>query len=229
MDELAHELELDALDFRLRNLKNERLRTVLEAAASQFGWGKAKSSAGRGLGVSCGIEKGGHVATCAEVAVERGVLKVVRVVEAFDCGAVINPQGLKNQISGAVVQGLGGALFEAVRFENGRILNPRLAEYRVPRFSDLPRIEVVVVDRKDQPAMGAGETPLTGIAPAVANAIFNATGLRLRSMPLVPGGLPKQVCDLAPDGRGGISCDPARTGESGEADRHSLLNGSVKT
>ena len=120
------------------------------------------------------------------------MVKVVRVVEAFDCGAVVNPQGLRNQIAGAVMQGLGGALFEAIHFENGRILNPHLADYRVPRFSDLPQIEVVLVDRKDQPSMGAGETPLTGIAPAVANAIFNATGVRLRSMPLAPGGLPDQ-------------------------------------
>jgi isoquinoline 1-oxidoreductase len=129
------------------------------------------------------------VATCAEVAIDHGEVKVVRVVEAFDCGAVVNPEELKNQISGAVVQGLGGTLFEAIQFENGRILNPHLRDYRVPRFSDLPQIDVVLVDRKDQPSMGAGETPLIGIAPAVANAIFNATGKRLRSMPLVPGGM----------------------------------------
>jgi isoquinoline 1-oxidoreductase len=118
---------------------------------------------------------------------------VTRVVEAFDCGAVVNPQGLENQISGAIMQGLGGALFEAIRFENGRIVNPRLSEYRVPRFSDLPQIDVVLVDRRDQRSMGAGETPLTGIAPAVANAIFNAVGVRLRSMPLAAAGVPNQA------------------------------------
>ncbi len=192
MDELAHELKLDPLEFRLKNLKNDRLRAVFQAAAEKFGWGKQKSAPGRGFGIGGGVEKGGYVATCAEVAVESGVVRVVRVVEAFDCGAVVNPQGLKNQISGAVVQGLGGALFEAIRFENGRILNPHLADYRVPRFSDHPQIEVVLVDRKDQPSMGAGETPLTGIAPAVANAIFAATGTRLRSMPLAPAGLPSR-------------------------------------
>jgi len=114
---------------------------------------------------------------------------VVRVVQAFDCGAVINPNGLKNQISGAIVQGMGGAMFEAIHFENGKILNPHLADYRVPRFREAPQIDVVLVDRKDQKSMGAGETPLTGIAPAVANAIFMATGIRVRSMPLVPNGL----------------------------------------
>ncbi|MBO0912446.1 MAG: xanthine dehydrogenase family protein molybdopterin-binding subunit, partial [Acidobacteria bacterium] len=82
------------------------------------------------------------------------------------------------------------AMFEAIQFENGRILNPHLADYRVPRFSDAPRVEVVLVDRKDQPSMGAGETPLVGTAPAVANGIFAATGIRLRSMPLAPAGLP---------------------------------------
>jgi isoquinoline 1-oxidoreductase len=192
MDELAHELKLEALEFRLKNLKDERLRAVFQAAADRFGWGKEKSSPSRGFGIAGGVEKGGYVATCAEVSINRGEVKVVRVVEAFDCGAVVDPQGLKNQISGAITQGLGGALFEAIHFENGRILNPHLADYRVPRFSDAPRIDVVLVDRKDQPSMGAGETPLVGIAPAVANAIFNATGIRLRSMPLLARGMPSK-------------------------------------
>jgi isoquinoline 1-oxidoreductase len=193
MDELAHVLRIDPLEFRLKNLKNDRLRAVFQAAAEKFGWGKKKNSGGTGFGIGGGFEKGGYIATCAEVSVQRGSVKVVRVVQAFDCGAVINPQGLKNQIAGAIMQGLGGALFEAIRFENGRIVNPSLAEYRVPRFSDLPQIEVVLVDRKDQRSMGAGETPLTGIAPAVANAIFDASGVRLRSMPLVPSGLPSHT------------------------------------
>ncbi len=85
--------------------------------------------------------------------------------------------------------GIGGALFEAIDFENGRILNARLSRYRVPRFSDLPAIEVVLLDRKDQMSAGAGETPMVGLAPAVGNAIFHATGLRLRSLPLAPNGL----------------------------------------
>ena len=193
MDELAHELKMDPLEFRMKNLKDERLRAVFQAAADKFGWAKAKNSPSQGFGIAGGIEKGGRVATVAEVSISRGEVKVVRVVEAFDCGAVVNPQGLRNQIAGAVVQGLGGALFEAIHFENGRILNPHLAEYRVPRFSDAPQIDVVLVDRKDQPSMGAGETPLVGIAPAVANAIFNASGIRLRSMPLLARGLPSKA------------------------------------
>src|SRR6185503_3815568 len=133
MDELAHELRIDPLEFRLKNLKNDRLRAVFQAAAEKFGWGKRKPEKNHGFGISGGIEKNGQVATCAEVAVEHEQVKVVRVVEAFDCGAVINPQGLRNQISGAIVQGLGGALFESIRFENGRIQNPHLSGYRVPR------------------------------------------------------------------------------------------------
>jgi len=101
----------------------------------------------------------------------------------------VNPDGLRNQIEGANVMGLGGALFEAIEFSDGRILNPRFSAYRVPRFSDLPKNEVVLVDHKDQPSAGAGETPLMALAPAIGNAIFSATGIRLTSLPMVPNGL----------------------------------------
>jgi isoquinoline 1-oxidoreductase len=190
MDELAHALGMDPLAFRLKNLKDERLRAVFEAAAKQFGWGKP-AGAGRGFGIAGGTEKGSYVATCAEVTVDRasGRVKVVRVVSAFDCGAVVNPGHLKNQVEGAAVMGLGGALFEAIRFEDGKILNPRFSQYRVPRFADAPALEAVLIDRKDVPSAGAGETPIIAVAPAVGNALFAATGVRLRSLPLVPNGL----------------------------------------
>jgi nicotinate dehydrogenase subunit B len=192
MDELAHAVGMDPLEFRLKNLADDRLKAVFTAAAEKFGWGKEKSSPTRGFGIGGGIEKGGHVATCAEVEIDTKTrqVRIVRVVEAWECGAVINPDGLRNQIAGAIVQGIGGALFEAIHFDNGRILNPHFASYRVPRFSDVPAIEIVVLDRKDLPPAGAGETPLMGLAPAVGNAIFAATGQRLRSLPMVPEGLP---------------------------------------
>jgi isoquinoline 1-oxidoreductase len=133
-------------------------------------------------------EKGSYVATCAEVAVDRAS-GAVRVVEAFECGAIVNPDGLRNQVNGAVIQGLGGALFEAIEFENGRIKNAHFANYRVPRFRDVPEIEAILLDRKDIPSAGAGETPIMAIAPAVGNAIFDATGVRLNGLPLVPNGL----------------------------------------
>jgi isoquinoline 1-oxidoreductase len=102
---------------------------------------------------------------------------------------MVNPVGLKAQISGGIIQGIGGALFEAIDFEHGIVKNAKLSQYRVPRFSDVPSIEVVLVDRKDQPSMGAGETPIIAIAPAVGAAIFDATGIRVRSLPMARDGL----------------------------------------
>ena len=195
MDEIAHALGLDPLEFRMKNLSNPRLRAVLQAAADNFGWGKLKPSAHRGFGIASGIEKGGHIATCAEVEVQHAAdpksqaIHLRRVVEAFECGAVVNPEGLRNQIQGAIVQAIGGALFEEIRFQNGRILNPHFSDYPVPRFKDVPEIEIVILDRKDLPPAGAGETPIVGLAPAVANAVFSATGMRLRSLPMAPMGL----------------------------------------
>ena len=146
---------------------------------------------GHGFGIAGGFDKGGYIATCAEVAVDSAShqVRVVRVVSAFDCGAVVNPDGLRNQVEGANNMGIGGALFEAIQFENGRILNPHFAQYRVPRFSDAPAMEVVLIDRKDVPSAGAGETPIVGIAPAIGNAIFAATGKRLRALPMAPAGV----------------------------------------
>jgi isoquinoline 1-oxidoreductase len=106
------------------------------------------------------------------------------VTEAFECGAVVNPDHLRNQVEGSIIMAIGGALFEQLRFDNGKLLNPKLSQYRVPRFADVPVIETVLVDRKDLPSAGAGETPIVGLAPAVANAVFQATGKRLRSMPM---------------------------------------------
>jgi isoquinoline 1-oxidoreductase len=190
MDDLAHDVQIDPLAFRLKNLKDDRLRAVLEAAAKQFGWGQAKAEAGHGFGIAGGTEKGSYVASCADVSVDKksGLVRVVRVVTAFECGAIVNPDHLKNQVEGGVVMALGGALFEEVKFADGKVLNARFSDYRVPRFRDTPVLETVLVNRKDLPSAGAGETPLVALAPAVGNAIFHATGVRLRSMPMVPNG-----------------------------------------
>ncbi len=195
MDDLADLSKMDPLAFRLKNLPNDqtgdRLRGVLQAAADKFGWSKSQPMPGHGFGIACGVEKGGHIAACAEVAVDHttGGVKIVRVVAAFDCGAIVNPDGLRNQVMGANIQGLGGALFEAIEFENGAITNPKFSKYRVPRFQDMPNIEVVLVDRKDIQPAGAGETPLMALAPAIGNAIFHATKIRLRALPLAPNGI----------------------------------------
>jgi isoquinoline 1-oxidoreductase len=185
MDELAQLVRLDPVEFRLKNIKDARLKAVLEAAADKFGW-QGKKTDGRGRGIACGFEKGSYIATAAEVSVDAktGRVKIERVVESFECGAIVNPLHLNNQVEGAVVQAIGGALFENIQFKNGQILNGRFSQYRLPRFSDVPVIEIVLVDRKDLPSAGAGETPIVGLAPAVANAIFDLTGKRIRSMPL---------------------------------------------
>ena len=187
MDELAQLVNMDRLAFRLKNIKDTRLKAVLEAAADAFGWGKKKSD-GRGCGIACGFEKGSYIATAAEISIEAktGRVKIERVVASFECGAIVNRLHLHNQVEGAVVQAIGGALFEKIEFRNGQILNGKFVRYRVPRFSDMPVIEIVLLDRKDLPSAGAGETPIVGLAPAVGNAIFDATGKRIRSLPLGP-------------------------------------------
>jgi isoquinoline 1-oxidoreductase len=188
MDGVAHVAGMDPLEFRLKNLADPRLQAVFQAAAAKFGWGRLKSTAERGFGIAGGVDKGGYVATCAEVEIDPDSkrVRIRRVVQAWECGAVVNPDGLRNQLAGAIVQGIGGALFERILFANGRILNAHFAQYRVPRFSDTPQVEVVLIDRKDLPSAGAGETGLVGLAPAVGNAIFAASGMRLRNMPMAP-------------------------------------------
>lgn len=189
MDELAHAAGMDPLAFRLKNATDERLRGVIIAAADKFGWKDRRKSAGTGFGIAAGFEKGGYVASCAEVSVTNGVVKVRRAVIAFECGAIVNPAHLRNQVEGAVAMGLGGALFEQIDFAGNKLINGRLSRYRVPRFNDMPVIESVLLDRKDIPSAGSGETPIVGIAPAVGNAIFDATGERIRALPLAPRGV----------------------------------------
>ena len=193
MDEIAHSLKIDPLEFRLRNLKEERLRAVFTEGAKAFGWSGPKP-ANHGYGLGGGYEKLGYVATFVEVAsAPDGDIKILRVLTAFDCGAVVNPDGLRNQVIGANIMGLGGALFETIEFDNGRILNNRFSRYRVPRFRDIPAMDSLLLDRKDQPPVGAGEAPIVGLAPAISNAVFDVSGIRLRSLPMAP--------QLVPQGR----------------------------
>jgi isoquinoline 1-oxidoreductase len=189
LDELAHVLKMDPLAFRCKNLRDKRFRAVLHAAAERFGWNTVRPASGHGFGIAGGHEKGSYVATCAEVAVSPsdGQVRVVRAVTAFECGALINPDNVRNQVEGAVLMGLGGALVRADRVCNGKITNACFSRYRVPRFSDVPVLETVLLDRKDLPSVGAGETPIVTIAPAIGNAIFQAAGIRVHSLPMAPG------------------------------------------
>lgn len=169
MDAIARALAVDAVQFRLRHLKDERMRAVLAAAAKASGW-PAPSRDGRALGIACGTEKGSYVATAAEVSRAAGGFTVERLVVAFECGAIVNPDGLRGQVEGAVVQGLGGALFETLEFAGGALTNGTMRQYRVPRFADIPPIELVLLDRRDLPSAGAGETPIVCVAPAIGSA-----------------------------------------------------------
>jgi isoquinoline 1-oxidoreductase len=201
MDELAAAAGVDPLEFRLAHLGNEddkgspryRLRAVLEAAADRFNWKehvKKKSQAGRattGVGLSCGTEKGSYVAACAEVEIDREHNRILvrRVTQSYECGAIVNPDNLLKQVQGALIMGIGPALREAMQFEKGEILNASFGKYKVPRFDDVPELDIHLLDRPDLASAGAGETPIIAIAPAIANAVYHATGERCRSMPII--------------------------------------------
>lgn len=188
MDELAAAAGADPLVFRLAHLENARIRTVLEVAAKHFDWSRRrkKVTPELGVGLACGTEKNSVVAACVEVEIDRrrGEIKVHEVCEAFECGPIHNPANLTSQVHGCIIMGMGPALREAIQFEDGKILNAGFARYRVPRFADAPKIDVHLVDNTDVPSAGGGETPIIAIAPAIANAVFAATGLRIRSMPI---------------------------------------------
>jgi CO/xanthine dehydrogenase Mo-binding subunit len=188
MDELAAAAGADPLAFRLAHLENPRIKTVLETVAKHFDWAarRKKITAELGVGLACGTEKNSVVAACVEVGIDRqrGEIKVREVCEAFECGPIQNPGNLLSQVQGCIVMGLGGALSEEIQFEDGKILNASFATYRVPRFKDVPNIDVHLVNNTEIPSAGGGETPIIAIAPAIGNAIFAATGVRLRSMPM---------------------------------------------
>lgn len=181
MDELAEAAGRDPLSFRLTHAEDPRLHSVIEAAADRFGRDRLSA---KGAGLAAGFEKGSYVAICAQVQVSGELVEVERMVVAFECGKILNPLNLKAQVDGCVIQGLGGALIEEVRFRNGKLLTAKLANYPVPRFRDVPPIETILLDRPDLPPAGAGETPIIAVAPALANAVKSATGNRVRSLPL---------------------------------------------
>ena len=184
MDELAAASGLDPVEVRLRNLSEPRFRRVLEATADAFGWTGPRLANGHGAGIALGIDVGSYVATAAEVSVQEKEVRVHRVAAALDCGLVVNPEGAANQMEGSIVMGLGGALFEASDFQDGRLLNASFARYRVPRIVDAPRIDVRFVGDDTTPSTGAGEPGIVPIAAAISGAVFGATGQRHRELPI---------------------------------------------
>lgn len=189
IDELATLARTDPLEFRLNHLPAGRLKDVLVAVADWFGWSERRSTAtkGRGVGLACGTEKGSFVAACAEVEVTAGKPHVLSVCQAFECGAIQNPENLRSQVEGCLVMGLGGALYEQIEFAQGKIANPSFSSYRVPRMADVPELQIVLMNRPDLESVGAGETPIIAVAPAIGNAIAHAVGIRSRSLPLKLG------------------------------------------
>jgi CO/xanthine dehydrogenase Mo-binding subunit len=188
IDILAAKAGADPLEFRLNNLSNPRMRRVLEAVAKQFPWKAGKAPSGRGVGVACGIYSGTHVATMAEVAVDKrtGRVQVKRVVTALDAGVIVNPDGARQQMEGSITMGLGYALTEEVRFKDGVVLDRNFDTYQIPRFSWLPKIETILIENPEMPAQGLGEPPIVTMGVVVANAIFDAVGARLRQLPMTP-------------------------------------------
>jgi CO/xanthine dehydrogenase Mo-binding subunit len=188
MDELAAEANVDPLEFRLAHLEDGRLRDVLKAAADKFKWGQRvkQKNPTVGVGLACGTEKGSFTAACVEIALDKdkGDIAVRQVCQAYECGTILNPDGLMAQVQGAVIMGLGGALREKIEFENGKVTNASFWQYDVPRMKDVPELDIILLNRPDLPSTGAGETPIVAVAPAVANAVYHATGRRIRQMPI---------------------------------------------
>jgi isoquinoline 1-oxidoreductase subunit beta len=188
MDEVAAAAGVDPLEFRLAHLENPRLRAVLEKTAKEFDWATRvqKKDPAISVGLACGIDKGSFVAACVEVAIDRkeNKIKVTRVCQTFECGKILSPANLLAQVQGGIIMGLGAALREEMQFENGAITNASFGKYRVPRFEDVPELDVHLLDRPDLASAGAGETPIIVIAPAIANAIFRATGKSVRALPV---------------------------------------------
>lgn len=183
MDELAHLAGQDAVQYRLALLdKSPRHAGVLQLAAEKAGWGRTKLPAGHAHGVAVHQSFDSYVAEVAEVSVENGKLRVHRVVCAVDCGMVVNPDGVRQQIESAVVFGLSAALHGEITLENGRVVQSNFHDYAPLRFSEMPQIEVHIVASEAAPT-GIGEPGTPPISPAVANAVFKLTGQRLRSMP----------------------------------------------
>jgi nicotinate dehydrogenase subunit B len=188
IDVMASEAGVDPVEFRVSNLSDQRMLTVLKAATERFGWAPKRAPSGRGVGVACAIYLGTYVATCAEVAVDRatGRVQVKRVVLAQDEGVIVNPEGSRQQIEGGITMGLGYALTEEVRFKGGEVLNRNFDTYEIPRFSWVPKIEAILIENPGVPAAGCGEPPIVCMGAVVANAIFDAVGVRLAQLPMTP-------------------------------------------
>jgi nicotinate dehydrogenase subunit B len=194
-DEIAAAAGIDPMAFRLQRLTDPRAIEAITRAAAAFGWQTRKAPnpqprrgelmVGRGMAYTRYKQAENYVATFMEVAVDprSGAIGVTRVVCAHDCGLVVNPEALRNQIEGGITQTLSRALHEEVQFDTSRVTSVDWASYPILRFGEAPAIEVILIERRDQPLWGAGEAATVPVAAALGNAIFDATGIRLRRVP----------------------------------------------
>jgi nicotinate dehydrogenase subunit B len=192
MDELAHVARIDPIEFRLKYLQDKRARAVIEAAAEKVGWGEGRKplgeGSGRGVAFSRYKNRAAYVAVIVDLHVERssGQIGIERAVIAADAGQIVNPDNLSNQLEGGFLQAVSWTLKEQVRFDSDGITTTDWYSYPIHRFPDMPEIEVVLINRQDQPFLGSGEACPGPAAAAVANAIFDAVGIRLREIPFTP-------------------------------------------
>jgi nicotinate dehydrogenase subunit B len=188
IDIMASAAGIDPLEFRLKNLKDENIIGCLKAVAKKFGYIAGKTPSGRGIGIACGADAGAWVAHMAEVKVDKttGKVEVIRVACAQDMGLCVNPEGSILQMEGCIMMGLGYTFSEELIFEGGNIKDKGFDTYQIPKFSWLPKIETVILDRNDKPPQGGGEPAIIAIGAVIANAIFDATGARLYTLPMTP-------------------------------------------
>jgi CO/xanthine dehydrogenase Mo-binding subunit len=190
IDELAHATDNDPVDYRLRFLKDERARDAIVKAAEKFGWSQWRKTPGRGRGIGFAKYKNiaGYCAVALEVEVNRqnGRIRVLRAVASADCGHMVNPDGVSNQIEGGLIQSLSWTLKEEVQMDKTRVLSRDWNSYPILTFSEVPPVDIVLIDRPGQPFLGTGEASQGPTGAALANAVFDATGVRFRTLPLTP-------------------------------------------
>ncbi len=188
VDMMAAAAGMDPVEFRLKNLKDEKMIACIKAVVDLFGYKPAKGPSGRGIGVAIGTDAGTWVAEIAEVKVDKstGKVEVVRIASAQDMGLCVNPQGATIQMEGCLMMGLGFTFSEEVFFEGGNVQVRGFDSYQIPKFSWMPKIQTTILDRKDKAPKGGGEPAIVPVAAVVANAIYDATGARLYRFPMTP-------------------------------------------
>jgi isoquinoline 1-oxidoreductase len=188
IDIMAAKAKVDPLEFRLRNTKDERARRVLETAAKAFGWKAGAGPSGQGRAIAVSVDAGTYCALVAQVDVDRktGEIRVKRVVAAQDMGQIINPMGARMQMEGCIAMGLGYVLSEELQFRGGEILDANFETYALPRFSQVPKIETILIKNDELPPQGGGEPAIVPMGAVVANAVFDLTGVRMYRLPMTP-------------------------------------------